>query len=144
MLEPSGRYRDSERSSSFSVAKMQLSSPSQSSGHLPGVGFTTTTTTSRGRNPKQYIAPYLPPSKDNLRRSATYRRHSKLTFESPPYSIINSLWFPPVGRHTFERVALMSIEVLRACARSNISNAPVSMRVFVVFGKQRTYASSRS
>ena len=37
-----------------------------------------------------------------------YRWHNHLTFESPPYSVIDSFWFPPIRGNAFESVGLMS------------------------------------
>lgn len=40
-----------------------------------------------------------------------YRWHNSLALESPSNSIIDSFWLAPIRCHTFESVALMSIEM---------------------------------
>ena len=49
--------------------------------------------------------------------ATTYRWHSSLAFESPPYSIVDTLRLPPAWVDAHESVALVTVKALRAYIR---------------------------
>lgn len=56
----------------------------------------------------------------------TYRRHGHVSLESPSHSIVDTLGLSPVGRHTFEAIALVPEETLGACIPSVNTTMPPS------------------
>lgn len=47
----------------------------------------------------------------SMKKTVAYRWHDSLALESSSNSIINSFWLAPICSHTFESIALMSVEM---------------------------------